>query len=206
MGEEDFMDILFTGFEPFGGEKINPSWKAVAMLPDEIAGARIHKLCLPVEYQGAARMAQAEFARILPNAVVMVGQAGGRSGISIERVALNLDDATITDNAGVMLCDSPVRQGAPGAYFSTLPIKALVKAITGAGINSSISNSAGTYVCNHLMYSMLDHISVRMLDVRAGFVHVPFVPEQCIDKPDMPSMELGIMVNALRIIARTLAE
>ena len=101
------MDILFTGFEPFGGEKINPSWKAVAMLPDEIAGARIHKLCLPVEYQGAARMAQAEFARISPNVVVMVGQAGGRSGISIERVALNLDDATVADNAGVMLCDSP---------------------------------------------------------------------------------------------------
>lgn len=200
------MDILFTGFEPFGGEKINPSWKAVAMLPDEIAGARIHKLCLPVEYQGAARMAQAEFARISPNVVVMVGQAGGRSGISIERVALNLDDATVADNAGVMLCDSPVRQGAPSAYFSTLPIKMLVKAVNNAGVNASISNSAGTYVCNHLMYSMLDHISVRMLDVRAGFVHVPFVPEQCVDKPGMPSMELNDIVTALRVIARNLAD
>lgn len=200
------MDILFTGFEPFGGEKINPSWKAVAMLPDEIAGARIHKLCLPVEYQGAARMAQAEFARISPNVVVMVGQAGGRSGISIERVALNLDDATVADNAGVMLCDSPVRQGAPSAYFSTLPIKMLVKAVNNAGISAGISNSAGTYVCNHLMYSMLDHISVRMLDVRAGFVHVPFVPEQCVDKPGMPSMELNDIVTALRVIARNLAD
>lgn len=200
------MDILFTGFEPFGGEKINPSWKAVAMLPDEIAGARIHKLCLPVEYQGAARMAQAEFARISPNVVVMVGQAGGRSGISIERVALNLDDATVADNAGVMLCDSPVRQGAPSAYFSTLPIKMLVKAVNNAGIIAGISNSAGTYVCNHLMYSMLDHISVRMLDVRAGFVHVPFVPEQCVDKPGMPSMELNDIVTALRVIARNLAD
>lgn len=200
------MDILFTGFEPFGGEKINPSWKAVAMLSDEIAGARIHKLCLPVEYQGAARMAQAEFARISPNVVVMVGQAGGRSGISIERVALNLDDATVADNAGVMLCDSPVRQGAPSAYFSTLPIKMLVKAVNNAGISAGISNSAGTYVCNHLMYSMLDHISVRMLDVRAGFVHVPFVPEQCVDKPGMPSMELNDIVTALRVIARNLAD
>lgn len=200
------MDILFTGFEPFDGEKINPSWKAVAMLPDEIAGARIHKLCLPVEYQGAARMAQAEFARISPNVVVMVGQAGGRSGISIERVALNLDDATVADNAGVMLCDSPVRQGAPSAYFSTLPIKMLVKAVNNAGISAGISNSAGTYVCNHLMYSMLDHISVRMLDVRAGFVHVPFVPEQCVDKPGMPSMELNDIVTALRVIARNLAD
>ncbi len=200
------MDILFTGFEPFGGEKINPSWKAVAMLPDEMAGARIHKLCLPVEYQGAARMAQAEFARISPNVVVMVGQAGGRSGISIERVALNLDDATVADNAGVMLCDSPVRQGAPSAYFSTLPIKMLVKAVNNAGISAGISNSAGTYVCNHLMYSMLDHISVRMLDVRAGFVHVPFVPEQCVDKPGMPSMELNDIVTALRVIARNLAD
>ena len=198
------MDILFTGFEPFGGEEVNPSWEAVNRLPDNIDGARIHKLRLPDENHKSIRAAQAKFAEINPDAVIMTGQAGGRKGVTIERVAINIDDADAPDNAGAVIRDGIIRRGAPNAYFSTLPIKDAVRAINDAGIEAHISNSAGTYVCNHIMFGMLDYINMRMLQTSAGFVHLPFIPEQCVNRPDVPCMNLGDMTRALEIIARVL--
>lgn len=198
------MDILFTGFEPFGGEEINPSWEAVNRLPDNIDGAHIHELRLPVEYHNSIRAAQTKFAEINPDAVVMTGQAGGRKGVTIERVAINIDDADAPDNAGAVIHDGIIRRGAPNAYFSTLPIKEIVRAINDAGIEAHISNSAGTYVCNHIMFGMLDYINMRMLQTPAGFVHLPFIPEQCANRPNVPSMSLDDMARALEIIARVL--
>lgn len=200
------MKLLFTGFEPFGGENVNPSWEAVKLLPEEIGGARIFRVCLPVEYQGSMRRAQEEFGHIMPDAVISVGQAGGRRGLSLERVALNIDDATVPDNAGVLLRDAPIRRGAPSAYFSTLPLRRLESALSAAGLEAHLSNTAGTYVCNHLMFSVLDYISVRMLNVRAGFVHVPYIPSQCRYRPDVPYMELEDIVRGLTVIAGELAQ
>lgn len=197
--------LLFTGFEPFGGESINPSWEAVKLLPEEIGGAQIFRVCLPVEYQGAARRAQEEFSRLRPDAVVSVGQAGGRRGLTLERVAINVDDAAVPDNAGVLLRDTTIRRGAANAYFATLPLRQLEGALGAAGLEAHVSNSAGTYVCNHLMFSMLDYISVRMLDVRAGFVHVPYIASQCRNRPDVPYMELEDIARGLTVIARSLA-
>lgn len=196
--------ILYTGFEPFGGEEINPAWEAVERLPDKIGNAQIIKRRLPVEFQSVGQLIQAELDSICPDAVVCVGQAGGRSGISIERVAINLDDATAPDNAGYAPVDQPIRRGAPAAYFATLPIKALMRALGEAGIPAQISNSAGTYVCNHLMYSVLDYFSVRMMGARAGFIHVPYIPGQRMCKEGTPYMELDEIVRALDTIARTL--
>ena len=198
------MDILFTGFEPFGGEEVNPSWEAVNRLPDNIDGARIRKLRLPVEYHNSIRAAQAKFAEINPDAVILTGQAGGRKGVTIERVAINIDDADAPDNAGAVIHDGIIRRGAPNAYFSTLPIKDAVRAINDAGIEAHISNSAGTYVCNHIMFGMLDYINMRMLQTSAGFVHLPFRPEQCVNRPGVPCMNLVDMTRALEIIARVL--
>ncbi len=198
------MNILFTGFEPFGGEAINPSWEAVNRLPDLIDGAHIYKLCLPVEYHNSLRIAQSKFAEINPDVVVLTGQAGGRKGITIERVAINIDDADAPDNAGAVIHDGIIRRGAPNAYFSSLPIKALVHALSIAGIESHISNSAGTYVCNHVMFGMLDYVNMRMLSTRVGFVHVPYMTEQCSSRPDVPSMSIDDMAKAMHLIARTL--
>lgn len=198
------MRILFTGFEPFGGENVNPAWEAVERLPDQIGTAQIIKRRLPVEFQSVGRLMQAELDGIRPDVVICVGQAGGRSGISIERVAINLDDTTAPDNTGYAPVDQPIRRGAPAAYFSTLPIKVLIRALSDAGIPAHISNSAGTYVCNHLMYSVLDYFSVRMMDNRAGFIHVPYMTSQCADKPDTPCMELDEIVRALDVVVRAL--
>lgn len=198
------MKILFTGFEPFGGESLNPAWEAVSRLPDRVGGAQLIKLRLPVEFQSVGRLVQAELDEARPDAVVCVGQAGGRRGISIERVAINLDDTSAPDNAGYAPSDQTIRRGAPAAYFATLPIKALLHQLTELGIPAQISNSAGTYVCNHLMYCVLDYFSVRMMDNRAGFIHVPYIPAQCQDKPDAPRMELDEIVRALEAVARAL--
>lgn len=200
------MKILFTGFEPFGGEAINPAWEAVQRLPDEINSAAIIKRCLPVEFQSVERMIYEILGEVKPDAVVCVGQAGGRNGITVERVAINIDDSSVPDNVGYRPVDMPIRNGAPNAYFSTLPVKAIVKAINDAGIPAALSNSAGTYVCNHLEYCVLDYFSVRMLDKRAGFIHLPFMASQCVNREGVYGMELGDMIKALETAARVIAE
>lgn len=196
------MKFLVTGFEPFGGEAVNPSWEAVKGLPEEIGQLEIVKQCLPTCFGKAAELLLETVKREKPRAVLSVGLAGGRKGISLERVALNLRDARIPDNAGSQPVDEPVAEEGPAAIFTTLPIKAMLRALEEAGIPGRISNSAGTFVCNEVMYMALYQAGVSM----AGFVHVPYLPEQAEAKtPPAPGMALEDMIRGLEILVKTAA-
>ncbi|OOG45986.1 pyroglutamyl-peptidase I [Rhodanobacter sp. C01] len=195
--------ILLTGFDPFGGESINPSWEAVRALHGKrIGGHRIVSLQLPTEFAGSLRMLRTAVRELTPAILLGVGQAGGRSQLSIERVAINLQDARIPDNANALPIDEPVIAGAPAAYFSTLPIKAMLAALHAQGLPAEISNSAGTYVCNHIAYAML-HLVARKRGVRAGFIHIPYLPAQAAQRHGSPSMALADVARGLEIALRT---
>ena len=190
------MKILLTGFDPFGGQTINPAWEAVKRV-NAPAGAELIKLEVPTVFGLSVETVREALLRERPDAVVCVGQAGGRNAVTPERVAINVDDARIADNAGNRPVDVPVDPDGPAALFSTLPIKAMVQAIQDAGINAQISNSAGTFVCNHLMYGVLRTLQRELPCTIGGFIHVPCIPEQCADRPDAPSMPLDDIVKAL---------
>ena len=183
------MKLLLTAFDPFGGSPINPAQEAVRLVPDRIGDVEIIKLEVPTVFGKSIDTVIAKMAEVRPDAVLCIGQAGGRYDLTPERVAINLDDARIPDNEGNQPIDVPVfNDGAP-AYFSSLPIKAMVAGIREAGLPASISNTAGTFVCNHLMYGVLYHIARSFPGVRGGFMHVPFVPSQTVDRPTpAPSM------------------
>ena len=191
------MKILLTAFEPFGGETINPAKEAVALVRNEIAGADIVKIDVPVVFGRSIETVCSAMERERPDAVLCIGQAGGRFGLTPERVAINVDDAGIPDNEGNQPVDRPIYADGAPACFSTLPVKAMVKAITEAGLPSSLSNSAGTYVCNHLMYGVLYHIEKSWPGVRAGFMHVPFMHEQVRTRPDTPSLSREDIVKGI---------
>ena len=191
------MKILVTAFDPFGGEQVNPAQQAVERLADTIGGAEIHKLIIPTMFGKASECVLAEMDRLRPDAVICVGQAGGRRAVTPERVAINVMDASICDNAGQQPVDVPVVADGPVAYFSTLPVKAMVQAIRDAGLPSEISNSAGTFVCNSLLYSVLHHATLHMPDTRAVFIHVPYIPAQTVGKEGVASMPLEDIVRAL---------
>lgn len=191
------MKILVTGFDPFGGEPTNPSWETVRRLPDTVAGAQVIKVEIPTVF---GRSAQAVHAAILehdPDVILSVGQAGGRFAVSPERVAINVDDGRIPDNDGQQPIDTPIQADGAPAYFSSLPVKAMVTAMRTAGIPAALSNTAGTYVCNHVMYQVLYMLDREFPEKRSGFVHVPYLPEQVVDKPGEPSMGLDELVTAL---------
>jgi pyroglutamyl-peptidase len=191
----DFMKKLFiTGFEPFGGEKINPSWEAVKLLPEIIGEFELIKADIPVVFEKAAEKVLQKAAEIKPDAIICVGQAGGRNGITPEMVAINLRFASIPDNEGNQPKDIPCVTDGENAYFSTLPVRKMVSAISEAGIPSSVSYSAGTYVCNDLIYHVLHDF--KGTETKACFIHVPFIPEQTSDKPSLP---LETIVKALEI-------
>ena len=185
------MKILITAFEPFGGEPVNPAQEAVALVPDEIAGAQIVKCTVPVVFGKAIETVCAAIDREEPDAVLCIGQAGGRFHLTPERVAINIDDARIPDNEGNRPVDQPIASDGASAYFATLPIKAMVEAIQKAGVPASISNTAGTYVCNHLMYGVLHHLARFRPEVPGGFMHVPYLHEQVKDKPNTPSLSVS---------------
>lgn len=185
------MKILLTAFEPFGGEKINPALEAVGLVPDRIEYADVVKLTVPTVFKKSIDVTAAAIEREKPDAVLCIGQAGGRFGLTPERVAINIDDARAPDNEGNQPVDRPIIAGGAPAYFSTLPIKAIVRAITDAGIPASISNSAGTFVCNHLMYGVLHTLAQNHPAARGGFMHVPFAPEQVVGRPSTPSMSIS---------------
>ena len=174
--------VLATGFTPFGGERTNPSWEIVKALPDSIAGYRVEKLRVPAEFGKAIDATTKVIDRLKPAVVLCFGQAGGRSRMSVERVAINLDDARIADNAGHQMIDQAIHEGGPAAYFCTVPIKAMVAAMVKAGVPSEVSNSAGTFVCNHLIYGVLRHLAAMQNATRAGFIHVPYLESQVLDK------------------------
>ena len=191
------MKILVTGFDPFGGEKVNPALEAVKSLPPEIHGAEVHWVAIPTVFYQSAEVLEAEIVRYQPDAVLCIGQAGGRASLTPERVAINQDDARIPDNQGNQPIDTPIRLDGQAAYFSTLPIKAMVQAIKEEGLPATVSNTAGTFVCNHLMYQALYLADKKFPHMRAGFMHIPYMTEQVINKTNTASMNLTDIVRGI---------
>lgn len=194
--------VLLTGFEPFGGQTVNPSWQAVQRLAAAWDGpADLVTLELPVDFRTAGPALADAIASTQPDVVIAVGQAGGRPDVTVERVAINVDDARIPDNGGYAPVDEPVVVGGPAAYFSTLPVKACVAAMTEAGVPASVSQTAGTFVCNHVFYRVVHELTARP-GARGGFVHVPFTPEQAAGTRH-PSMSLEAVAAGLDAVVRT---
>jgi len=194
--------LLLTGFEPFNGETVNPSWQvAQALAGERIAGARVVAVQLPCIFGAALSALDAALAAHKPTLVLALGQASGRCDLSIERVAINVDDARIADNAGARPIDEPVIADAPAAYFATLPIKAMVAAVRAAGLPASVSQTAGTFVCNHVFYGLMHRLRGRsgMRGVRGGFMHLPLLPEQAARHPGVASLPLLTMVEGTRV-------
>ena len=196
------MKIIVTGFDPFGGEKINPSIECVKALP-EIEGVELIRLELPTVFKESAKRLNEVINDVKPDAVLSVGQAGGRAGITMERIAINVDDARIPDNISQQPIDETIQTEGEAAYFTTLPIKRIVKAIREAGISAEVSNSAGTFVCNHIMYQALFAATKADKPFKAGFMHIPFIPEQTTDKPSLPLEE---STRALQIAIETIRD
>ncbi len=196
--------ILLTGFEPFGGESVNPSWLIASALDGEtVAGSTVRAVRLPTEFRASLRVLRAALRRHEPRLAVSLGQAGGRAELSIERIAINVDDARIPDNADARPIDVPVVRGGPAAYFSTLPVKAIVAGLAARGVPAAVSQTAGTFVCNHVFYG-LQH-ALAGTRVRSGFVHVPYLPEQAAVWPGAPSLPLSTMVDGVREALRIAA-
>ena len=196
------MKIIVTGFDPFGGETINPSIECVKALP-EIEGVELIRLELPTVFKESAKRLNEVINDVKPDAVLSVGQAGGRPGITMERIAINVDDARIPDNISQQPIDETIQTEGEAAYFTTLPIKRIVKAIREAGIPAEVSNSAGTFVCNHIMYQALFAATKADKPFKAGFMHIPFIPEQTTDKPSLPLEE---STKALQIAIETIRD
>ena len=190
--------VLLTGFEPFNKEVVNPACEAVRSLEGWAgAGFRVEVMQLPCVFGQANRVLGEALARIVPDVVIAVGQAGGRVDMSVERVAINVDDAPIADNAQCQLVDEAIVAGGPAAYFSTLPIKAIVAALKGQGVPASVSQTAGTFVCNHVFYGLMH--ATAGTDVKAGFIHIPYLPQQAAAHPGAASMALTEVVRGLKI-------
>jgi pyroglutamyl-peptidase len=190
--------VLLTGFEPFNKATINPSWEAVRALEGwRGEGFRVEVLQLPCVFGRANEVLRDAVDRIKPDVVIATGQAGGRAELSVERIAINVDDALFLDNAGEQPIDTAIVAGGPAAYFTTLPIKAIVREIRARGVAGGVSQTAGTFVCNHVFYGLMHHTLGKA--VRAGFIHVPFLPEQAAAYPGgAPGMELEDMIDGLR--------
>jgi pyroglutamyl-peptidase len=195
---QDLPRILLTGFDPFGGESINPSWEAVRTFDGRrMGGHRIVARQLPTEFAGSLRALKTAVRELAPTVL-----AGGRTRLSIERVAINVQDARIADNAGAQPVDEPVAADGPAAYFSTLPIKAMLAALHAKGLPAEISQTAGTYVCNHIAYAML-HLASKKRGVRAGFIHIPYLPEQAAHRRGAASMAQSDVIRGLDIALRS---
>lgn len=190
--------VLITGFEPFGGEEINPSWEAVRLLPDEIGECLLTKMLVPVVFTRAAECVIEKAREISADVIIAVGQAGGRAAITPEAVGINLRYAKIPDNDGNQPKDEPIIKGGENAYFSTLPVRRIAEAIAEAGVRSEVSYSAGAYVCNDLLYTLLAKYDGT--DVGVGFIHVPYVTEQNKE----PSMSLEDIVKGLTVAIENL--
>lgn len=194
------MKILVTGFAPFGGEKINPAYEAVKLLPSTIAGTAIIKAELPTVFRKGAQVLQALINAHNPDAVLCIGQAGGRPVISVERVAINLQDARIADNEGNCPNDETISAQGKTAYFSNLPTKAIVQFLRENGVPAALSYTAGTYVCNDVLYHLLYWIDTLYPQMRGGFIHVPYDPVQVVNlSPPAPSMSIAAISEGLRL-------
>ena len=193
--------VLLTGFEPFNGATINPAWEAVRSLEGwQGDGFQVEVRQLPCVFGDANEDLAALIDELHPDVVIAVGQAGGRPDISVERVAINVDDAAILDNGGQQPVDAAIAQGGPAAYFSTLPIKAIVRALRERSVLASVSQTAGTFVCNHVFYGLMHHAAAQPQPIKAGFIHVPFLPEQAAARADAPpSMALEDIIAGIKL-------
>lgn len=200
------MKVLMTAFDPFGGEEVNPAFEAVKLLADEIAGAEIIKKEIPTVFDKSVKLLDQFIAEEKPDITICVGQAGGRYKVSVERVAININDARIEDNEGNQPIDTKVFADGANAYFAKLPIKAMVKEIKDNKLPAEVSNTAGTFVCNHLMYGLLYLIENNYPEMKGGFIHVPFIPEQVLDKKDKASMSLKDIKEALHYAIKAALE
>jgi pyroglutamyl-peptidase len=202
----DPVRILLTGFEPFDGALVNPSWEVAQALGGTVCdGATVHAVQLPCAFGKASDQLAQALHLWQPQLVLALGLAGGRSEVSLERVAINLDDARIPDNAGQQPIDAAVVHGAPAAYFATLPLKAIVRDLRAAGLPAAVSNTAGNFVCNHVFYALMHSLATgpAWQHTRGGFIHLPYLPEQAAMYPGAPSMALATQVQALRVVMRT---
>jgi pyroglutamyl-peptidase len=196
--------VLLTGFEPFDGQAINPSEEIAREINDAtIARHRVVGALLPCVFGAALKELKHQIKLHNPAFVLCLGQAGGRAEVTPERVAINVDDARIPDNAGQQPVDRPVVKDGPAAYFSTLPIKAIVHELRRREIPAAVSQSAGTFVCNHVFYGLMHELALHRPTVRGGFIHVPFVPEQTTDRPSLP---FEVLTEAVRVAIATTAE
>ncbi|WP_340400746.1 pyroglutamyl-peptidase I [Paenibacillus sp. FSL H8-0079] len=199
--------ILISGFEPFGGDAVNPTGALMEALANEVMdGAELKTVLLPVHFNECADLLIAEMEVYRPDVVIACGLAKGRTAITPERIAVNVKDippGSYADNQGQRPVDEPIVDGSPDGIFSTLPIRAMVNDMTAAGIPAAVSNTAGTYICNNTMYRVLDHIRVGQLPIRAGFVHFPASTEMAVLQPSVPALPIPMMLDALRIMIRT---
>ncbi|MDO4690839.1 MAG: pyroglutamyl-peptidase I [Fusobacterium sp.] len=198
--------ILITGFDPFGGEKINPALEVIKMLPEEILKNKVKVLEIPTVWKKSLEKIEEHIKLFEPDFILSIGQAGGRADISIERIAINVDDFRIKDNEGNQPIDEKIFEDGENAYFSTLPIKAILKKMLENRIPASISNSAGTFVCNHVFYGLRYLIETKYKNIKSGFIHIPYLPEQVLDKPNTASMNLETILKGIQIAIETIIE
>lgn len=199
------MIALVTGFDPFGGDAVNPSSLAVSRLKKRIGTVSVRTAVLPTSYARSAAVLREAIEEAKPDIVLCVGQAGGRTELCLERVGINVQDARIPDNDRHQPIDVPVRAGGPAAYFATLPVKACVAEMRKAGLPAAVSNTAGTFVCNHILYALMDIIESYPARMRGGFLHIPYVPEQAARLGGAPSMAVDDIVRGIEIIVATSA-
>lgn len=199
------MKALVTGFDAFGGEEVNPSSLAVGRLKKRLGKVTVQAVELPTSFARSTDVLRAAIARAKPDIVLCVGQAGGRSELCLERVAINVQDARIRDNDGKQPIDKPVVAGGPAARFATLPIKACVAAMRQAGLPAAVSNTAGTFVCNHIFYALMDIAASHPSPLRGGFLHIPYVPEQAARLGGAPSMSVDDIVRGIEVVLETSA-
>ena len=191
------MKLLITGFDPFGGEKVNPAFEAIKALPNHIEGCEIIKQEIPTVFRKSLEVLEKTIDHHDPDVIICVGQAGGRFELSLECVGINLDEARIPDNEGNQPLGAPIHSAGENAYFSSLPLKGMLKTLHEAQIPAGISYSAGTYVCNHVLYGLMHLLETKYEGKRGGFIHVPFLPEQVINKKNTPCMSLNMISKGL---------
>lgn len=200
------MKVLVTGFDPFGNNKVNPAIEAVKRLADEIVGAQIIKIEIPTVFGDCAKVVRKAIVEKNPDYVLSIGQAGGRYGLTPERVAINFDDGHIADNKGYQPIATPIHEDGQNAYFTQLPVKAMVRAIRKAGLPAQVSNTAGTYVCNHIMYQVQYMIDKEFLNLKAGFMHIPFLPEQVVAYSGTPCLNLNDDIKGITATITAIVE
>ena len=194
------MKVLITGFDPFGGAVVNPAYEAVKQLPDRIGEAEVIKMEIPTVFRKDGEILAGVIKQQQPDVVVCVGQAGGRSDITVEKVAINLMEARIPDNDGQQPLDEKISETGEAAYFATIPVKAMISRMKEAGIPASVSYTAGTFVCNDIMYRLLHLAAVAYPKMRGGFIHVPYLPEQGVDlPPGTPTMSAETIARGLHL-------